>query len=646
MKVRWSVAVLVSFVAAMLGSVAFPGMASAATSSPFTFLETPFTQNLFASGSTAGLFGGVAFAPNGDVWADDCVFSGGSLHRFSQTSTYQQDGATLASETTVASGAGCGLTNNPDGFLYSNTSNGVVQINATTGAATGLVFGQPGNALGITTDPQTHDLVYVGGISPNYGAIFTAAPGGASHIFSGATVGSFIDGIAFDPSGNYLFLSNRSNNTVTILNRNGSLVQSSPTISGVPDGISFHSTTPPFVVTNNNDGTMTRLDFPNGDFTQTPTLSTFASGGYRGDLTQVGPDGCIYVTQQGTNFPDGTMSGANSIVKICPGFAPPSGVGSGGAPRFAAIGDSYMSGEGTYSKNDPLSIDYYGGEQGGAAHPQSTINPAWFNPDSASASDRCHRSPGAFAPLALVQEQDFVACSGATISQIENGRSDDHEKSQLLALNAQDTVVMVSAGGDDLGFSTVLGSCVDGPGVHAFLGTNVGPGIGAHQESDKGCKKAVQNAIDKIPTMQKNLSRLLGEIRSAAPNAQIVQIGYPRLFPAGGTGSTCSGLNKPRQNWLNTAADAADSAIAATDASVNVSFLDTRPTFADHELCSDSPYINDAQYLNPIGPVGPNNCPADYTSRSFPNVCAQSFHPNTAGYEAESVLVIGWLLSH
>src|SRR5262249_31477785 len=141
-----------------------------------------------------------------------------------------------------------------------------------------------------------------------------------------STTGAFIDGIAFDPTGDFLFLSNRTLNVVTILARDGSLVQNSPVIVGVPDGITFHATTPKFVVTNNNDGTMTRLDFPADDFTMPPALSVFASGGFRGDLTQVGSDGCVYLTQDGTRFDDGTTSLDDSLVRICGGFAPPSGV--------------------------------------------------------------------------------------------------------------------------------------------------------------------------------------------------------------------------------------------------------------------------------------------------------------------------------
>jgi len=102
------------------------------------------------------------------------------------------------------------------------------------------------------------------------------------------------------------------------------------------DGVPFH-TAPGFVVSNNRDGTMTRYDFPNGDFTQPPALSTFAAGGFRGDITNVGPDNCLYVTQRGTRFDDGTTLSPlpNSLVRICPNFVPPPGLNP---PKFV-IGD-------------------------------------------------------------------------------------------------------------------------------------------------------------------------------------------------------------------------------------------------------------------------------------------------------------------
>src|SRR5690349_13517448 len=126
----------------------------------FTFLEAGFTQEI--TGVTSHFMGGVAFAPDGDPWVNDCLFAGSELHRFDlQGVAPEVFGTKLHPETIVPSNAGCGMTNHPDGFIYSNTGLGLVQINADTGAATGTILGPAGNALGVAPDPQTGDLVYV-----------------------------------------------------------------------------------------------------------------------------------------------------------------------------------------------------------------------------------------------------------------------------------------------------------------------------------------------------------------------------------------------------------------------------------------------------------------------------------------------------
>ena len=141
--------------------------------------------------------------------------------------------------------------------------------------------------------------------------------------FSTVTTGNFVDGVAWSQDGNFVFLSNRTPSTrLTILDRNGNLVQHVP-MTSEPDGIAFHASTPKFVVTNNTNGTMTRFDFPGDDYTLVPVQSVFASGGFRGDLSQVGADSCLYLTQDGTRYDDGTVTSENSLVQICGGFAPP-----------------------------------------------------------------------------------------------------------------------------------------------------------------------------------------------------------------------------------------------------------------------------------------------------------------------------------
>src|SRR5262245_43960014 len=139
----------------------------------FTTLANGYTQELYATTllntddpSGPGILGGVAFAPNGDPWVAECVFANTTLHRFSKTEMAPEVHGTTSrhKETmTVPSPGGCGLTNNADGFLYSNSQNGVWKVNASTGQPAGAQpMGPRGNALGITSDPRTGHVVYAG----------------------------------------------------------------------------------------------------------------------------------------------------------------------------------------------------------------------------------------------------------------------------------------------------------------------------------------------------------------------------------------------------------------------------------------------------------------------------------------------------
>ena len=308
---------------------------------PFTSLESGFTQSLYGNGST--FFGGVAFTSTGDVWVDQCNFSGSLLTRFASGTTMPDGhGGVEHAQTSGSpfnSNAGCGLTNHPDGTLYSNTSAGLVNLDPNTGAQL-RSLGPAGNALGIAVDPQTKNILYVGGDclvsmpSPTCSiiSIDPVSLSSSNFVVLPSSESQLVDGIMFDPTGNFLFVANRKPSfRLTILNRAGSVVQDVP-MTSEPDGIAFH-TNPIFAVTNNTDGTMTRFDFPGNDFTQPPTQTQFAAGGFRGDLGQVGPDGCLYLSQDGTRFADNSTSGNNSVIRICSNFVPAPGT----VPLFAYV---------------------------------------------------------------------------------------------------------------------------------------------------------------------------------------------------------------------------------------------------------------------------------------------------------------------
>jgi hypothetical protein len=328
----------------------------------FFFLQPGFTQNEFGVTSNLlpqqsgpGYLGGVVVMQNGDVIAAECRTSGTRLHRFSAATTVIDPvtGLTVHPETIISSPAGgCGITLGLDGFIYSNMNNGtsgVARIDPATGAAT--TFGPPGNALGIAVDPVTGHLVY-----PDQGcrpAFVTPQPptcniteiDPVTHVVTNVLaldphqIG-YVDGVVFDPTGSYLFLTNRfpSKELVVIARSVGvaNIVRRIPVPSD-PVGIAFHAS-PQFVVTNNQDGTISRFDFPAGNFTLAPTVTTFASDGFRGDLVQVGPDACLYVTQNGVRNNDGDpVDNTNSLVQICGGFEPPPGITPNPPPASASL---------------------------------------------------------------------------------------------------------------------------------------------------------------------------------------------------------------------------------------------------------------------------------------------------------------------
>jgi hypothetical protein len=300
-------------VGATVGFCVTAPSAAAAPAKPFSFLAAPYTQELYGTGLNFAV--GVAFAPDGDPVTSSF---GGPLVRFDTATTTTMHGSVIHTSIARANSAlGLGLANGLTGKLYSNTTAGVIQINPDTGAtvATPTPPTTTGNTLGIATDPKTGNLVY----ADNSGLSVEKADVSATSTFSTAATA---DGLAWEPTGNYLFA---ADNGVLVLNRSGGIVQTIGDTTGhcCADGMAFHGGTEKFVLSNNTDGSITKYVFPNDDYTQPPTESVFASGGFRGDHAQVGPDGCLYVSQSGTRFADGTEDGAGSLVRICGGFIPP-----------------------------------------------------------------------------------------------------------------------------------------------------------------------------------------------------------------------------------------------------------------------------------------------------------------------------------
>ena len=229
------------------------------------------------------------------------------------------------------------------------------------------------------------------------------------------------------------------------------------------------------------------------------------------------------------------------------------------APAYTALGDSYASGVGTRS----------------------------YISDGTS----CQRSNLAYPVLdaqRLGATLTFAACGGARIPDVLN--------TQLGSLTAATGLVSITVGGNDAGFSTVLTQCAK-PWPY-----NCGTDI-------TRANTYIQN------TLPGALNTLYGKVRSLAPNARVVVVGYPRLF----NGEECNILARispDEQSRLNSTANLLNTTIAARASANGFAFVDPRTAFTGHAVCDDTEWINGLS--NPV---------------------SESYHPNRTGQSGYANLV-------
>jgi lysophospholipase L1-like esterase len=229
--------------------------------------------------------------------------------------------------------------------------------------------------------------------------------------------------------------------------------------------------------------------------------------------------------------------------------APPA---SAAPPTYVALGDSYSSGTGTGSYLDD--------------------------------GTECKRSTYAYPSLIAASRGyalNFRACSGAAIQDVTN--------TQLGAVTAATNYVTISVGGNDAGFADVLTECA----TPWWAGD---------------CHGAIDDAQAYInTTLPGRLSTLYASIRAKAPDAEVVVVGYPRIF----MGEDCNAgtwFSPEEQTRLNQTADLLNSRTRAAADARGFTFADPTGRFIGHAVCDDPEWINGLSW------------PID-----------ESYHPNRAG---------------
>ncbi len=190
-----------------------------------------------------------------------------------------------------------------------------------------------------------------------------------------------------------------------------------------------------------------------------------------------------------------------------------------------------------------------------------------------TSSGDCKRSTKAYPYLWAASNSpssfDFTACSGA--------RTSDVTASQLGPLSPSTTLVSITIGGNDAGFSDIMQTCV--------------------LQSDSACVSRINTAKAFVDsTLPGRLDTVYSAIRAKAPSAHVVVLGYPRFYKLGVP--TCLGLSETKRRALNDAADHIDAATEKRALDHGFTFGDVRPTFTGHEICSGSSWMHAVNWLN------------------------------------------------
>ncbi len=253
---------------------------------------------------------------------------------------------------------------------------------------------------------------------------------------------------------------------------------------------------------------------------------------------------------------------ATALVVVA--LLPPSGAAHAATKRLVALGDSYASGVGTRA--------YY------------------------SDSGECKRSPYAYPVIDAARVGavlSFRACSGATTTSVLNN--------QLGTLSGTTTHVTLTVGGNDAGFSRVITTC-----AQPFWASDCG---GAIDQAQSYIKNSLPARLDS----------LYRAVRTKAPGATVVIVGYPRLF----NGEDCNAgtyFSPAEETRLNSTADLLDTTVRGRASAAGFAFVDPRSSFTGHAICDAAEWVNGLS--NPV---------------------SESYHPNRAGQSGYANLVDNYL---
>jgi hypothetical protein len=325
------------------------------------------------------------------------------------------------------------------------------------------------------------------------------------------------------------------------------------------------------------------------------------------------------------------------------------------AEQMVVLGDSYASGDGA---SRDARVDYYQ-----ETDDSGTGGSAYRN--------GCHRSKHAWSRQATLpgttqsvgaradgldpsMDYHLLACSGAQTEHLlpgnvanawgETGVGKHKELSQMDRgfLDENTTTVALSVGGNDAHFSDVMRKCtVETPDPTDATCMNETTPREWFSDQSLPLMPLPTGLPYLVKTDVKNsVETVLRQVHSRAPNAKIVLVGYPHLFPVVGDGTTwhrnvacmvTTGLVDAEIDFLNDMSDVLNLvlhsiAVRMTNEGIPVLYSDPRDEFELENACS-SGEANDET----IHRIILTRTEGEDPSGIIPLGSQQSFHPKISG---------------
>jgi lysophospholipase L1-like esterase len=201
-----------------------------------------------------------------------------------------------------------------------------------------------------------------------------------------------------------------------------------------------------------------------------------------------------------------------------------------------------------------------------------------------------------------------VACASAGVSAMAGPQQTNlgTNPAQFGALASDDRMVLLSLGGDDLGFM---------PGLQECMKLSIDDPWGGP------CSAYYGDQFDaKVTAEGPKVAKVLAEIAARAPQARIVLVGYPDLFPQSGGCWPRVPITDDDLAYLNGVERKLNAMLAADAKAADVTFVNTYSPTIGHDFCQPES-VRDVEGVIP-------------GSLAFP------FHPNARGQAEIASLVL------